>query len=239
MTKWLSLMGLGLTAFLLNWLSLFPLPPWLLRWNVVDAPGKRSLHQNPTLRSGELSIVAVFYLTILAAHFALGMDGQGFWGLVITALTIALLGFADDLTNLPRRVRFATWIIIAAIATLLDIRLTHIVLAVVGRIDFGWLAYTLTFVWLIGDTNFYNFMDGIDGLAGSRMAPAILRLGTIYGEGDPGNRARLTQRIGRERFIWVGDASNRKSLIRRKDAPRACVTAACQRGRMCLRLPAP
>jgi len=166
MSNGLSLIGLGLTAFLLTALSLFPLRRWLLRWNIVDAPGKRSLHASPTPRGGGLSIVAIFYLTILVAHFVLGVDGQGFWGLVITALAIALLGFADDLSNLPRRVRFAVWIVIAAVAMLAGIRLTHIVLPVIGRIEFGWLAYPLTFVWLIGVTNFYNFMDGIDGLAG-------------------------------------------------------------------------
>jgi UDP-GlcNAc:undecaprenyl-phosphate GlcNAc-1-phosphate transferase len=166
MANWVSLIGLGLIAFLLTWLSLFPLRRWLLRWNIVDAPGKRSLHQSPTPRSGGLSIVAMFYLAIVAAHFAFGVDGPGFWALLMTALAIAALGFADDLYDVPRRVRFVTWIVIAAVAMLFGIRLTHIVLPLIGRIEFGWFSYPLTFVWLIGVTNFYNFMDGIDGLAG-------------------------------------------------------------------------
>jgi nucleoside-diphosphate-sugar epimerase len=51
-------------------------------------------------------------------------------------------------------------------------------------------------------------------------------MATIYGEGDPGNVARLLSSIDRGRFLWVGDGDNRKSLIHREDAARACVRAA-------------
>lgn len=60
----------------------------------------------------------------------------------------------------------------------------------------------------------------------SGMALTFLRLATLYGEGDPGNVARLMRTIDRGRFIWVGDGSNRKSLLHRDDAARACVTVA-------------
>ena len=55
----------------------------------------------------------------------------------------------------------------------------------------------------------------------SGMALTILRLATLYGEGDPGNVARLMRTIDRGRFIWVGDGSNRKSLLYKGDAARA------------------
>jgi UDP-glucose 4-epimerase len=58
----------------------------------------------------------------------------------------------------------------------------------------------------------------------------ILRLATIYGEQDPGNVARLMRTIDRGRFIWVGTGANRKSLIYRDDAARACVAAAQAQG---------
>jgi nucleoside-diphosphate-sugar epimerase len=55
------------------------------------------------------------------------------------------------------------------------------------------------------------------------MALTILRLATLYGEGDPGNVARLMRTIDRRRFVWVGNGSNRKSLLHRDDAARACL----------------
>jgi len=57
------------------------------------------------------------------------------------------------------------------------------------------------------------------------MRLTILRMATIYGEGDPGNILRLICTIDRGRFIWVGDGANRKSFIYRGDAARACVAA--------------
>jgi nucleoside-diphosphate-sugar epimerase len=57
----------------------------------------------------------------------------------------------------------------------------------------------------------------------SGMALTILRLATLYGEGDPGNVARLMRTIDRGRFIWVGDGSNRKSLLYKGDAARAAM----------------
>ena len=52
----------------------------------------------------------------------------------------------------------------------------------------------------------------------SGMALTILRLATLYGEGDPGNVARLMKAIDRGRFVWVGNGSNRKSLLYKGDA---------------------
>jgi nucleoside-diphosphate-sugar epimerase len=58
------------------------------------------------------------------------------------------------------------------------------------------------------------------------MRLTVLRLATLYGEGDPGNVGRLMRAIDRGRFLWIGDGSNRKSLLHRDDAARACLLAA-------------
>ena len=57
------------------------------------------------------------------------------------------------------------------------------------------------------------------------MQLTILRLATLYGEGDPGNVARLIRSVDTGRFIWAGNGSNRKSLLHRDDAARACLAA--------------
>jgi UDP-glucose 4-epimerase len=54
----------------------------------------------------------------------------------------------------------------------------------------------------------------------------ILRLGTLYGEGDPGNLGRLLEALQRGRFLMIGPGRNQKSLIHRDDAASACVRAA-------------
>ena len=60
----------------------------------------------------------------------------------------------------------------------------------------------------------------------SGTALTILRLATLYGEGDPGNVGRLMRTLDRGRFLWIGDGSNRKSLLYKGDAARACMAVA-------------
>jgi nucleoside-diphosphate-sugar epimerase len=60
----------------------------------------------------------------------------------------------------------------------------------------------------------------------SRMALTILRLATLYGEGDPGNVGRLIKALDRRHFLWIGDGSNQKSLLYKGDAARACLAVA-------------
>jgi nucleoside-diphosphate-sugar epimerase len=57
----------------------------------------------------------------------------------------------------------------------------------------------------------------------SGMTLTILRLATLYGEDDPGNVGRLIRSLDQRRFIWIGDGRNRKSLLYKEDAARACV----------------
>ncbi len=59
----------------------------------------------------------------------------------------------------------------------------------------------------------------------SGIGLAVLRLATLYGEEDPGNVARLMRAIDRGRFVRIGRGENRKSLLYRGDAARACLAA--------------
>jgi nucleoside-diphosphate-sugar epimerase len=54
----------------------------------------------------------------------------------------------------------------------------------------------------------------------NKIPLTILRLATVIGEGDRGNTTRLITTIDRRRFVWVGNGSNKKSLIYKNDAAR-------------------
>ncbi|MCX6038443.1 MAG: glycosyl transferase, partial [Chloroflexi bacterium] len=43
-----------------------------------------------------------------------------------------------------------------------------------GTINLGWLGLAITFLWIVGLINAYNFMDGIDGIAGGQAVVAGL-----------------------------------------------------------------
>lgn len=65
----------------------------------------------------------------------------------------------------------------------------------------------------------------IELMKNSQCSLGILRLATIYGEGDRGNVSKLISALDKRRFIWLGDGLNRKSLIYKEDAARACLCA--------------
>jgi UDP-glucose 4-epimerase len=73
----------------------------------------------------------------------------------------------------------------------------------------------------------YNSEQKVLELAkSSGMAISILRLSTLYGEGDPGNINHLISWIDKGCFIWLGRGLNRKSLLYKGDAARACLMVA-------------
>jgi nucleoside-diphosphate-sugar epimerase len=61
---------------------------------------------------------------------------------------------------------------------------------------------------------------------GTPTALTILRLGTVYGEGDRGNMARLIRAIDSRRFLRIGSGENRKNFIYKTDVARAILLAA-------------
>jgi UDP-glucose 4-epimerase len=63
-------------------------------------------------------------------------------------------------------------------------------------------------------------------LQDSSAALTILRMATLYGAGDRGNIAKLTEAIARGRFMLPGNGHNLKSILHKTDAARACLLVA-------------
>lgn len=64
---------------------------------------------------------------------------------------------------------------------------------------------------------------------GGRRAPTILRLGTVYGEGDRGNFLRMLKGIESGRFIFVGSGETQKSMTYVENVADATIRAAATR----------
>jgi UDP-N-acetylmuramyl pentapeptide phosphotransferase/UDP-N-acetylglucosamine-1-phosphate transferase len=177
-------LGFLFLAFSISYLGTFVVRRWALRNKVVDIPNERSSHNRPTPRGGGMAIVASFFAAMLLTRFFYSFGGKTYWGLLFNAAAIAILGIIDDLHSLSRRRRFVVWIIIAVVSMAFDIRLRTVALPVIGDIPLGALSPLITFVWLIGVTNLYNFMDGIDGLAGGEaisVAGFLAIISLLYG----------------------------------------------------------
>jgi UDP-GlcNAc:undecaprenyl-phosphate GlcNAc-1-phosphate transferase len=78
---------------------------------------------------------------------------------------ILLVGIWDDLRPVQAWVKFCCIATGAGIALWLGIRLENVSLFGSNSIDLGALSLPLTFVWIVGITNAFNLVDGLDGLA--------------------------------------------------------------------------
>jgi len=131
---------------------------------ILDYPGERSSHTAPTPRGGGLAIVILVLGTGLWFVFAAGFyNGLIF---ILNAAIIAWFGWRDDLHPLSPRLRFIVQGIAAAISIFGLGYFKVVTIPLFGELQLGAVGILITFFWIIGLTNAYNFMDGIDGMAG-------------------------------------------------------------------------
>lgn len=147
------------------------LATWLmLRIRILDIPNQRSSHDRPVPNGGGVAIV-LSTLTGFAFVYGQGSDigigGNNMLGLALGALAIVMAGLFDDLGRIPSfRLKLAIQIAAAALLLAFDIVLQRLSLPYIGAFELGWWGYPLTLFWVIGLTNIFNFMDGLNGLAG-------------------------------------------------------------------------
>ena len=136
-TAWLLLLAAALTS----WGLLALLLPWLRRrW--LDQPNARSSHQRPTPRGGGL----VFVLVGSSLALALGSS------LPLLCVPLALVGLIDDRLDLPAGVRYGAQL------------LTAVALLSSAALPLSWWWLPLLLIAVTAVINFFNFMDGLDGL---------------------------------------------------------------------------
>jgi Fuc2NAc and GlcNAc transferase len=137
-----------------------------VRRNLVDVPNARSSHVSPTPRGGGVSIVAAFLsatLLLFAIHL---LDLKTTFAVMVGGGAIAGVGFLDDRRHLPARLRFVVHVAAAVLVVAVLGGIPEHSLAAWG-IRQSWIGFVLSLLVLVWATNLFNFMDGIDGIAGS------------------------------------------------------------------------
>lgn len=149
---------------------------------VMDIPNDRSSHTRPVPKSGGIAIVTTFVAGSLIIHAVADVariDDRHFWGYFITALLLATVSFIDDVAQKAFVAKVVTQVLCVSIALTSGVVLERFAIPYWGEIPLGWSGYVLTFLWILGLTNAYNFMDGLDGLAAGVAVIAAGFLGAI------------------------------------------------------------
>lgn len=185
----LFLLALGLS------LALTPLVRRLAtRWGVLDRPDRsRKIHDRPTPRLGGLAIYAAFLLA-LAGLFAVENEVTRHFRaqilqiakLLLPSTLILLLGVYDDLRGADARIKFSVQSAAALMLYASGIQITRIWNPWGGTIELGLLSLPLTLLWLVGITNAFNLIDGLDGLsAGAALFATLTLLGAALFHQQP------------------------------------------------------
>ncbi len=142
---------------------------------LLDIPNDRSSHTQPTPRGGGLGFLVAFAIATLLSwaiaqytNLTINLKPQpGYIGLVLLPLAVA--SFIDDRNNLPASIRYLVQLSSAGIAIAcfgLPLPLESADIGQAGQI----LTLILTAIAFTALINFYNFMDGLDGLVASVTA---------------------------------------------------------------------
>jgi len=148
----------------LSYLLVYLIRRYAEQRQILDHPNERSSHITPTPRGGGFAIVILVIATGLWSAQEAGWNRSLVY--LLCGLVIAWLGWRDDVHSLPARVRFAVQGLVAAVSIYGLGYFKAVTIPLFGELQLGVVGVIITFLWIVGLTNAYNFMDGIDGIAG-------------------------------------------------------------------------
>lgn len=158
------------------------------RIGAVDRGGHRGVHRGramPLLGGLAIAIpfVAICVLGFLRVSFMFSTirhHQAGLLALAVGCIGICALGVADDIKGLSARAKFAVQFAMASLACLAGYSIRFVDLPIYGDVWIGPAVGTaLTLLWIVGLTNAYNLMDGIDGLSAGLALIAAAGLACI------------------------------------------------------------
>lgn len=155
----------GLPVFLAAWLvTVFMTPIAIqiaLKFNIVDKPDTRKVHQKIIPRIGGIAIVVGFLITVLAS---VPIDGP-ITGIIGGGIVIAIIGIWDDCISLNPKIKLLGQLVAASIPYFSGVSIHFAANPMGGIVNLEWLAFPVTVFWIVAMINTVNLIDGLDGLA--------------------------------------------------------------------------
>ncbi len=158
---------------------------------MLDVPNDRSSHQVPTPRGGGAALIATYFIGLLAIYVKDVINDPMFMALILGGGFIAWIGWVDDKRGVAAKWR----LLVQTIAAVFALFLLKDVPELPFSQEFPWLnyvAYVVAAFAIVWSTNLFNFMDGINGLAGFEALSVSLGAAIIlYTSGEDFHSASL------------------------------------------------
>lgn len=183
-------------SFILPILLSLLITPYVIQFakkiGATDAPGERKVHKTVMPRIGGLAIflssaISILAIFILFPHiFTNGFETGGTVAvLVFSFVSLFVLGFWDDLKPLSPEIKFGVQFLLATIIYFAGFKISNITNPLgAGMLDVGIIDFPLTIIWIVGITNAFNLIDGLDGLASGVAVIACLSIFMVSAMAD-------------------------------------------------------
>lgn len=173
-----------LTAFTITLIAIPPIISLIRKYNLLDRPNARKSHTTPIPTMGGMAIVAGMMIALFMWFpFSNTAPQLSFF---LGVIVLMALGIFDDLTDCSARYKLIVQLSLAGLVAVTGIRVTNFE-GLFGIHELPEAAqYTVTILVIVGITNAFNLIDGIDGLAGGLAFMSLVILGlflTICGDG--------------------------------------------------------
>jgi len=154
-----------------------------IRMGAVDHPEARRVHQTPTPRIGGLAVIFSVNITLLL-NFSYSVELKA---VCVSGLLVALVSMWDDVRGLSASFKLLMQLFAVVILIISGVNLEfgnhgwlmNYAGPVWGMLLDNTLETGLTALWIIGITNAFNFLDGINGLAAALAATICLLMGLL------------------------------------------------------------
>ncbi len=163
-----------------------------LRIGAVQEGGGRRLHAGAIPNIGGIAILGGFLVALLLASIfqpaLLEQYRVELLAIVLGGSLMTLVGFMDDMWEVPSLMRLASQFVAAGILVVNGVKIEYITnyfgqLGLFADSRYVYLsgiaevvAVVVTLVWIVGFTNAFNFIDGLDGLSSGIAAISSLSL---------------------------------------------------------------
>lgn len=161
----------------------------------LDAPGDdRRVHRKAVPRLGGVAVFGSVLLALATLSLfdnlvtdAIGARAWQVRALLIPAGVVFLFGIYDDLRGSPARAKLLAQVFAASLFFLFGGRVAALSIPFVGSVDLPLMvSFLLTVVWVVGITNAFNLIDGMDGLAtGAALFASLVLLAVSLLFGQP------------------------------------------------------
>lgn len=179
-------------ATLVAWLCTAWVRRYGLELNLIQVPNQRTSHVNPTAQGGGFGVVVA---GLASGAWLMRQQGVTGWSMLGLSLLIAVVGAWDDVRQVSAKIRFIIQLAVMGACLWAFWPLPPLMLpgaAVLGGILLV-MCLWIAGVWWI---NLFNFMDGIDGLAGSQAVFMLLAGAALCAYVQP-------QAVGAPVWFWA------------------------------------